>query len=105
MSTDREVVCMGQAIMGVVTARVAPAREEEFLSGIREILAAEKPEGFLRYEVLRGRDGLWLIHSLWRDREAMSVLRAEGKTPAALLLLDRVGATHSHDLFTVEVSA
>ncbi|WP_147454037.1 antibiotic biosynthesis monooxygenase family protein [Tessaracoccus antarcticus] len=95
---------MGQRIMGVVTAHVAPEREEEFLAGIREILAGEKPDGFLRYEVLRGRDGLWLIHSVWRDREAMSALRAQGKTPAALMLLDRVGATHSHDLFTIEVS-
>ena len=105
MNADMKVVHVGKTIMGVVTAHVVPEREQEFLAGIRAILSAEKPEGFLRYEVLRGRDGAWLIHSLWRDREAMSALRAQGKTPEVLLLLDKVGATHSHDLFTVEVSA
>lgn len=96
---------MGQGIMGVLTAHMASEREEKFLGGIRKILATEKPDGFLRYAVLRGRDGQWLIHSLWRDREAMSALRAAGRVPPALVLLDRLGATHSHDLFTVEVSA
>lgn len=96
---------MGHRIMGVLTAHVASEREEEFLAGIREILAAEKPDGFLRYEVLRGRDGQWLIHSLWRDKEAMSALRAEGRVPPALVLLDSVEATHTHDLFILEISA
>lgn len=91
--------------MGVLTANVAPEREQEFMAGIREILAEEKPEGFLRYEVLRGREGQWLIHSLWRDREAMTVLRASGRVPPVLVRLDSLGATHSHALFTVEVSA
>ncbi|MDQ6752154.1 MAG: hypothetical protein M3017_01760 [Actinomycetota bacterium] len=38
----------------------------------------------------------------WRDLDALMVLRNSGESPAALALLDRLGAEHSHAVFTVE---
>ena len=40
--------------------------------------------------------------TLWRDRAAITAARKAGAQPAALALAERIGAEHSHDVFTVE---
>ena len=89
-------------IVTVVDAVVAAAREAELLDGFRRLTADSTPDGLIRSELLRGQEGHWRIQTTWRDREAVIALRASGEPPAAMRLLDSVGATHSHDVFTVE---
>ena len=96
---------MTSPILAVVTTHISPENEAEFLAAFRELSSQEKPAGFLRSELLRGQDGRWLIQSLWRDREAMAAARQNGRKPAALALLDRLAAPHTHELFTLEVTS
>ena len=68
----------------------------------RELVAhGRHPEGLLRSELLRAQDGRWLVHTLWRDHDALLAARAAGVPPAALLMAERLRAEHSHDLLTV----
>jgi heme-degrading monooxygenase HmoA len=92
-------------ILTVVDAVVPAERDAELLDGFRRLMAAEKPEGFLGSELLRGQEGRWRIQTTWRDLDAVRALRASGARPAAQELLDSVGATHTHDVFTVELGS
>jgi hypothetical protein len=65
---------------------------------------ASDREQMLRSELLRGQNGAWRIQTVWRDAEALMAVRNSGEPPAALALLDRLGAEHSHAVFTVEQS-
>lgn len=94
MATDKLVT--------MVSAVVAKERETEFLDGYRALNASEKPDGLLRSELLRERDGGYVIQTVWRDRDALMAARNTNTPPAALALLDKVGATHSHDVLTIE---
>ena len=91
-----------QPMMAAVTATIPSEREGEFLAAFRELSSAGKPDGLQRSELFRATDGRWVIQSLWRDREAIAAARQGGRKPAALVLLDSLGATHTHELFTVE---
>lgn len=95
---------MNQRLITSVSAVVQPERENELTSGFRELVAATMPDGLLRTELLRGQNGTWHIQSLWRDRDALIAARDSGEPPAALELFRRVGADHTHDVFTVEAS-
>lgn len=95
---------MNQRLITSVSAVVGPERENELTSGFRELVAATMPDGLLRTELLRGQNGTWQIQSLWRDRDALMAARDSGEPPAALELFRRVGADHTHEVFTVEVS-
>ena len=95
---------MGERIITSVSAVVDPMREEELATGFRDLTVDAMPDGLLRTELLRGHTGSWRIQSLWRDRDALMAARDRGERPAALALLDRVGAEHSHEVFTVEAS-
>ena len=83
-------------------ATVAADRESDLIDGYRRMIEAEQPDGMLRSELLRGPNGVWRIQTTWRDMAALQALRASGKPPAALALLDGIGAEHTHDWFTVE---
>jgi hypothetical protein len=95
---------MNQCLITSVSAMVEPERESELTSGFRELIARTMPEGLLRAELLRGQSGTWRIQSLGRDRDALIAARNSGEPPAALELFRRVGADHTHDVFTVEES-
>ena len=89
----------------VVTLDVSPDQEPGLLSGYSELTAAgERPEGLVRSELLRGQGGRWQIQTLWRDREAILQARRSGAQPPALVLAERVGAQHSHEVYSVEAS-
>jgi hypothetical protein len=66
------------------------------------MIAGDRPDGLIRSELLRGQDGAWRIQTTWRDLDAIRALRMSGRPPAALELLDRLGAEHTHAAFTVE---
>lgn len=100
-SSDRSEVSVSERIVTAVDAVVPAEAEAELLAGFRELASAQTPEGLLRSELLRGQSGAWRIQTTWRDRDALMALRASGNPPAALALLDRIGATHSHAVFTV----
>ena len=89
-------------VVTVVDASVDPAREQDLRDGYRQMMEAPKPDGLLRTELLRGQGGAWRIQTTWRDREVLLAQRSSGRPPAALELLDRVGAQHSHAVFTIE---
>ncbi|MET0740521.1 MAG: alpha/beta hydrolase [Candidatus Nanopelagicales bacterium] len=99
-----EGVRMSAPIVTSVDAKVDPAREADLLAGYAQLNAAERPAGLLRTELLRGQDGVWRIQSTWRDRESLIALRDSGVRPAAVELLERLGAEHSHAVFMVEQS-
>jgi heme-degrading monooxygenase HmoA len=90
--------------MTTVDAVVPADRESELIDGFRRMAAGSSPDGLIRTELLRGQEGRWRIQTTWRDREAVIALRARGEGPAAMRLLDAVGATHTHTVFTVEES-
>jgi hypothetical protein len=95
---------MGMPVVTSVDATVDATRETELLEGFRLMNEGTKPDGFIRSELLRGQDGAWRIATTWRDFDSLMALRRSGMPPAALELLDRVGADHSHSWYTVEQS-
>jgi len=86
----------------VVDANVAPEREQELIAGFARLTEGDKPPGLVRSELLRGRDGAWRIQTTWQDLETLRELRRSGEPPAAVALLESVGAEYSHTVFTVE---
>jgi hypothetical protein len=95
---------MSRPIATSIDAKLPPGREQEFLDGYREMSNGDTPDGLLRSELLRGQDRYWRIQTTWRDMEALKSPRKSGKPPAALALLDRLEAEHSHTVFAVEQS-
>jgi heme-degrading monooxygenase HmoA len=95
---------VGAVVVTTVDTRIEPEREQDLIEGFRQMTAGPKPEGFIRSELLRGQDGAWRIQTTWRDRDALLALRATGEPPAALALIERLGADHSHTVHTVEHS-
>lgn len=95
---------MSAPLVTTIDAKVLVEREQELLDGFREMNEGDKPEGLVRSELLRGQGGAWRSQTTWRDMEALMALRKSGKPPAALALLDRLEAEHSHSVFTVEQS-
>jgi hypothetical protein len=93
-----------QPLVTAVDAVVDEDREQDLIDGFRALVAGPQPDGLVRSELLRGQDGRWRIQTTWRDRAAVMALRASGEPPAALALLEGVGADHTHGWFTVEVS-
>lgn len=93
-------------VLTAVTLDVPPGGEPELLAGFSELAdSGERPEGLLRSELLRSsQGGHWMIQTLWRDREAVLAARRSGAPPLALVLAERIGAQHSHDLLTVEAT-
>jgi heme-degrading monooxygenase HmoA len=92
-----------QRILTSVALVVPQSREEDVIPAYRQLVAeGPRPEGLLRSELLRGQGGRWLVHTLWRDRAAIMAARDAGQRPAALLLANRIGAEHSHEVLTVE---
>jgi hypothetical protein len=89
-------------VVTAVDAVVPVEREAELVAGFQELMGSDHPEGLIRSELLRGQEGRWRIQSTWKDRESVIALRAAGRPPAATVLLDSVGATHTHDVFSVE---
>lgn len=95
---------MKEAVVTTIDATVQTEREQDLLAGFVEMIQALKPDGLLRTELLRGQAGAWRIQTTWRDRDALMAVRNSGMPPAALALLDRLGAEHSHGVFSVEQS-
>jgi heme-degrading monooxygenase HmoA len=95
---------MSTRIVTIVDANVAADREQGLLDGFRQMNEGSKPPGLLRSELLRGQNGEWRIQTVWRDMDALMAVRNSGEPPAALALLDSLGAEHSHALFTLEQS-
>ena len=87
-------------------AATAPAeREGDLLAGYRRLNQTGKPDGLLRSELLRAESGRWLIQTLCRDKEASVAARRAGQSPAALVLLDSVGAAdRARNFWTVAES-
>jgi hypothetical protein len=89
-------------IVTAIDAVVAVDREQELLAGFAAINAETEPDGLVRSELLRGQDGRWRIQTTWRDFDALMAVRDSGEPPAALRLLESIGAAHSHAVFVVE---
>ena len=92
-------------VVTTVDFTIGVDREKGLLSAYAELNRQPAPEGLLRSELLRGFDGAWRIQTTWRDRDALMALRESGQPPAALALLERLEAVHSHSVFTVEQSS
>ena len=95
---------MGPAVMTTIDTVIEPEHEQDLIEGFRHMTEGRQPEGLVRSELLRGHGGAWRIQTTWRNRDALLALRASGEPPAALALLDRLGAHHSHTVHTVERS-
>jgi hypothetical protein len=93
---------MGAACITTVDAQIQSGREQDLVDGFKKMIQGPRPDGLLRSELLRGQDGAWRIQSTWRDVDALRAMRASGEPPAALALLESIGAEHSHAWFIVE---
>lgn len=90
-------------LMTAVSAIVEPDREQELIDGFRNLLATPIPDGLLHTQLLQGANGNWCIQSLWRDREALEMMRAGAEPPAAPRLFRDVGADPSLEIFDIRV--
>lgn len=89
-------------VMTVVSALVPVDKEQHLVEGYRRLVAGAKPDGLLRTELLQGRDGRWVVQTLWRDLATVVALRQSGQPPAVLALLDSLQLEHSHEALTVQ---
>jgi hypothetical protein len=94
----------GDPVLVAITADVPAGSEEDFVQGFRDLASGPAPPGMKRTELLRLREGGWRIQTLWESLDALLALRQSGTPPAALQLLDRIGAEHSHEVLFVEQS-
>lgn len=94
----------GDPVVVAITADVPAGREDDLVKGFRELATGPAPPGMKRTELLRLRDGGWRIQTLWENLDALLALRQSGTPPAALQLLDRIGAEHSHEVLFVNQS-
>jgi len=92
---------MSAQILTEVSAVVAEDHEDDLLAGFAALMDQQLPDGLLRTELLRGADGAWRIHSLWRDRAALDAMRASAEPPAAPALFRRVGADPTLSILVV----
>ena len=93
---------MSKRVVTTLDAHIDPAREAEFLDGYRRLTQEEQPPALIRSELLRGQQDAWRIQTTWQDFDSLMAVRQLGKPPAALVLLDSVGAEHTHTWFTIE---
>ncbi len=93
---------MSGQILTEVSATVDASRETELIEGFREITSGGTPEGLVRTELLRGKDGQWRIQTLWRDRATLDAMRVRPEPPAAPRLFSSVGAEPSLQVYEVE---
>ena len=91
-------------VMTEVSAAVDPEKESSLVEGFRRLLAAPKPDGLERTELLRGRDGVWRIQTLWRDQQALDTMRSAPEPPAAPTLFRQVDAEPTLQILLVEES-
>ena len=91
-------------ILTEVSAEVGAGREDELLAGFRALADQPFPDGLLRSELLRGSDGRWRVHTLWRDRAALDAMRGGSEPPAAPRLFRAVGAEPSLQVWEVPAS-
>ena len=96
---------MDEQILTSVSAQVDPSRSGELVDGFSALMGGTLPDGLVRSELLRGQDRMWRIQSLWHNRAALMAAREAGERPAALVLFERVGAEHAHEVFTVVASS
>lgn len=94
----------GDPVLVAITADVPAGREDDLVAGFRELVAGPAPAGMRRAELLRRREGGWRIHTVWENLDALLAVRQSGTAPAALQLLDRIGAEHSHEVLFVDQS-
>jgi len=78
-------------VITAIDAHVDPEREADLLNGYREMFNEQQPDGMIGSMLLRGQGGAWRIQTTWRDFEAQMTVRASGRPPAALELLDPPG--------------
>ncbi|MEU6661103.1 antibiotic biosynthesis monooxygenase [Streptomyces sp. NPDC046821] len=88
-------------ILSEVSGVVAPEREADLVAAYGELVARTLPDGLIRTELLRGRDGRWRIQSLWRDRAALDAVRSAPEGPAAPRLFREVGAEPELAVFDI----
>ncbi len=93
---------MDPRIITSVDATVDEDMVDALREGYRALSSGPRPTGLISTQLLRGQNGNWRIQTTWRDRATLMELRKSGQPPAALELLDRVGATHTHAVFVVE---
>jgi quinol monooxygenase YgiN len=86
-----EVVPTTTRILTEVSAVIPANNADAVVPAFEELLTKPLPEGLLRTELLRGSDGEWRIHSLWRDQDALDAMRAGPEPPAAPALFRRLG--------------
>ena len=90
-------------VLTEVRATVDPSRVGDLLAGFEALLAAPKPDGLLRTELLCAGSE-WRIQTLWRDRDALSSMRATAEEPAAPRLFRSVGAQPELTVWEVKAS-
>jgi hypothetical protein len=98
----RKVGLMSQQILTEVSAQVPEDRADEVLAAYDGLLSRPLPEGLVRTELLRRRNGEWRIHSLWRDQTALDAMRASGEPPAAPALFRQLGAQPMLHVYRLE---
>jgi hypothetical protein len=97
------VIHVAGQILTETSATVDAEREADLLAGFQEILAGPLPDGLLRTELMRCREGRWRIQTLWRDRESIESMRASPEGPAAPRLFRSVGVEPSLEMCEVEI--
>ena len=93
---------MSKSVVTALDATISPELEAQLIEGYERMISADRPDGLLRAELLRGQDGAWRLQSTWRDMDALVAARQSGSPPAALQLLQSLGIESTHDWYIVE---
>ena len=86
----------------IVEAVVEADREVDLRSAWEEKTALTLPAGLIESSLLRSKDEIWRIVTVWESQEAVMAMRASGEPPAALTMFERAGAEPSVSMWTVE---
>jgi quinol monooxygenase YgiN len=95
------VVDVAGGILTAVSAHVEGGRGDELVEAFERLAEGPRPDGLLRSELLRARDGRWVVQTLWRDRQSLDAMRATTDAPAAPQLFLDVGAEPTLEVLEV----
>jgi quinol monooxygenase YgiN len=95
---------MPNPVLTEVAATIDAEHADAVRAAFDELVQGPVPDGLVRAELLRGKDGEWRIQTLWRDMAALDAMRAGSEPPAAPALFRRFGGEPVLRIFDLSAS-
>jgi heme-degrading monooxygenase HmoA len=85
----------------MVEAAVETHREDDLRAAWDDTAGGALPAGLIESLLLREKDGVWRIVTVWDSEDAVAALRAAGKPPA-MEMFESAGSKPSASMWSVE---